>query len=1036
MLKTTSKLTLLLFLGLFAQIYVSAQTILGDGNIITQTVSSTIIENLDIHPNITSLTISQGSTQNISISGDSNIVNALLNNTSVDTFSLEFPSGNTYSNYTLNINITLANLEAMRSFGSGEITVNDFLSTTSLSINNLGDANYTINEYTHANSLYIQNNAGGNITMQDNFPDLTNYEVYNHGSGEYFGCGLETDSVLAQNFGSGDMHVASLNLVNATIFGSGNIFYYGTPALYQNNFGTGTIALGTNVICTSGNGSGNGGNATTNCINGNGISGNSTNSLAVFEHIKLLTTVNNMTIQQGTTSQISATGDQNILDSLEFVITNDTLFIQFIGDSCYSNYNLDLTVTTSDIKNLIMLDSGNVNIETFTDAYELELHNYGSGNINIDEFSDAYYFKVHNFGSGNVTVNEDFSFITSYTVNNHGSGNYYGCQLNVASCYANNSGSGTVIVTAAGYLNAEISGSGNIEYYETPSTIDQTITGSGLLVIGTDPDCVVGNPTPTSVIGDGNIISQTITTSNIEHLNILPEFTNLTISEGSTQSIVLSGDSNIIEALLNSTLVDTFKTSFPSLNTYSNYTLNIAITTANIKSVKTHNTGEVVLNNFSTTDLLEINNLGDANYNIEEYSNATSLYIQNNAEGDITMNQNFPQLTNYEVYNHGSGNYYGCGLETDSVLVQNFGSGDMHVASTDFVNATIFGSGNIYYYGSPVLYDNNFGSGTIALGATVNCSGGGSSSVNCIEGNGTTSSYSLNLGSFDYINLNPAVTSLNLNQGSTPGITVSGDNNIIDSLNINIINDTLYIEFPSDTCFENYMLDLDITATGFVQFAMRNSGNSTISGFDGEDEIEIVNFGSGNITIESFQDVTDFLIENHGSGNITIDGDFPSLTFYEVNNYNSGHVFGCELTVDTCFANNYSTGNIVVSVEEYLKATIQNSGNIEYYGSPILDETINGSGSVVAGTDESCLAVLNVVEHELNGLTFNIYPNPANDIINFSGEIKKGGAIYNTFGQKVMSISANQKFVDVSRLISGQFIVKIGNKTAKFIKIE
>ncbi|MCT4665723.1 MAG: DUF2807 domain-containing protein [Flavobacteriales bacterium] len=1035
MITKTTNLAYLIVLGLFTQFNSNAQ-IFGDGNIISQSISTSTIEHLEIHPSVTSLIINEGSTQNISLSGDSNIVNALLNSTSVDSLSLKFPAGNTYSNYTLNINITTQNIESIRSFGSGEVTINNFTNTTSLDINNLGAANYNVYEYTNASSLHITNNGSGDITMNENFPSLTNYEVYNHGGGNYNGCGLETDSVLVQNFGSGDMNVGSTGYVNAIIFGSGNIYYYGTPSLYQNNFGIGSISLGTSTNCISGNSSGNGGNSSISCINGDGSSATSTTSLSVFEHIKILPSVQSITIQQGTTSEILATGNQNIIDSLEYTITNDTLFIHFTGDSCYDNYDLNLTVTTSDIKNFIMMDSGNATIEVFDNSYSIEVFNYGAGNISVNEFSDAYFFKAHNYGSGDITVNEDFSFVSSYTVNNYGSGNYYGCQLNVASCYANNFGSGNVVVTASGYLNAELTGTGNIEYYETPTTIDQTITGTGILVIGTDPDCVVGNPIPTNITGDGNIISQSISTSIIEHLDIDLEFTNLTVNEGSTQSIVISGDSNIVTSLINSTLVDTFRSNFPTGFMYSNYTLNITITTPSIKSITTHNNGEVLVNDFSSTQLLNINNLGNANYNVYAFVGATDLYINNHADGDINMNANFPALTNYEVYNHGGGSFYGCGLETDSVLVQNFGSGDMYVASTNYVNAAIFGSGDIYYYGSPDLYQNTFGSGSITLGSGTNCTTGGTTFSDCIQGDGTTTSHNFNLGSFDYINLDPAVTSISLVQGTTPGVTVSGDNNIVDSLQVEVINDTLYITFPTDTCFENYALDLNITATGFVQFAMRNEGNSTISGFDGEENIEIINYGSGNITVESFQDVTNFLIENYGSGDISIDGDFPNLDSYEVNNYNSGNIYGCELTVDSCFANNHSEGTIVVSVEKYLKATIQSAGNIEYYGSPIVDETLNGTGSVNMGTEESCIAALDVFEHESNGITFVIYPNPSKDIINLSGQLEQGGFIFNTFGQKVMSISENQNQIDVRGLNFGNYIVKIGHQTAKFIKTE
>lgn len=66
--------------------------------------------------------------------------------------------------------------------------------------------------------------------------------------------------------------------------------------------------------------------------------------------------------------------------------------------------------------------------------------------------------------------------------------------------------------------------------------------------------------------------------------------------------------------------------------------------------------------------------------------------------------------------------------------------------------------------------------------------------------------------------------------------------------------------------------------------------------------------------------------------------------------------------------------------------------------------------------------------------TFNLYPNPANDIISIDGEGFEKAEIYNIAGQKVMESSNAQ--IDVKALQAGVYMVKVfGNGSSEMLRV-
>ena len=65
---------------------------------------------------------------------------------------------------------------------------------------------------------------------------------------------------------------------------------------------------------------------------------------------------------------------------------------------------------------------------------------------------------------------------------------------------------------------------------------------------------------------------------------------------------------------------------------------------------------------------------------------------------------------------------------------------------------------------------------------------------------------------------------------------------------------------------------------------------------------------------------------------------------------------------------------------------------------------------------------------------FNLYPNPANDMISVDGEGFEKAEIYNIAGQKVMESS--NALIDVKALQAGVYMVKVfGNGSSEMLRV-
>ncbi len=139
----------------------------------------------------------------------------------------------------LTIYVSGPNLKDLSISGSGNIMVNQLLSTNKLNIKISGSGNVDIDSLT-AQELSANISGSGNIYAQG-FDTLQNNEVKISGSGDIdFGQLISHDAKINIS-GSGNCKVNVIDYLNVKISGSGDVYYSGNPAIDVDISGSGSL---------------------------------------------------------------------------------------------------------------------------------------------------------------------------------------------------------------------------------------------------------------------------------------------------------------------------------------------------------------------------------------------------------------------------------------------------------------------------------------------------------------------------------------------------------------------------------------------------------------------------------------------------------------------------------------------------------------------------------------------------------------------------------------------------------------------------
>jgi hypothetical protein len=201
--------------------------------------------------------------------------------------------------------------------------------------------------------------------------------------------------------------------------------------------------------------------------------------LSPFREVSLRISAN-LTIEQGTSSQIEMTAEQETLDKIIVEVVDHKLIIRYsFEDTFFRDFNpghITLKVITPELEMLGVTGSGNILSEKPIDTRVIELFIAGSGNIKI-AILKCERLEAEITGSGDIVVSggdttREIKLLIA------GSGNLIANQLPAEYGNIRIAGSGNCDVNITHLLDAKIFGSGDIRYSGSP-TIESTIAGSG-----------------------------------------------------------------------------------------------------------------------------------------------------------------------------------------------------------------------------------------------------------------------------------------------------------------------------------------------------------------------------------------------------------------------------------------------------------------------------------------------------------------------------------------------------------------------------
>jgi len=184
----------------------------------------------------------------------------------------------------------------------------------------------------------------------------------------------------------------------------------------------------------------------------------------------------------GREGEITLKGESNLLEHIVTEVKNGNLLIRVekgYNLSSSARTGVQITVPVESISQVNLSGSGDIicGFPLSSDAFEIRVS--GSGDVQLPLEADR--ISVALSGSGDIGLS---GTSRELSVSVSGSGDVNAFDLTAESVKVNVAGSADVEVTATQFLEARVSGSGDVEYRGNPKKVDAKSAGSGDITRG------------------------------------------------------------------------------------------------------------------------------------------------------------------------------------------------------------------------------------------------------------------------------------------------------------------------------------------------------------------------------------------------------------------------------------------------------------------------------------------------------------------------------------------------------------------------
>ena len=211
-----------------------------------------------------------------------------------------------------------------------------------------------------------------------------------------------------------------------------------------------------------------------------------------------------------------------------------------------------------------------------------------------------------------------------------------------------------------------------------------------------------------------------------------------------------------------------------------------------------------------------------------------------------------------------------------------------------------------------------------------------------IDGNGIPATEERHTQAFDKVKSSGSFE-VYIAKGDNYAVTVSAEENVLPFIETYVSNGALILDIEDHTNIRNDIpMEIFITTPEISGIKQSGSGNINTDFFEA-DKMDLSLSGSGRIVTAC--DTRELYASISGSGRIEVAGNTESARFTISG---SGNMEAADLNTESCYSRISGSGDVWISVDEYLEANISGSGNVFYYGDPEIKKSISGSGYIVA----------------------------------------------------------------------------------------
>ena len=207
--------------------------------------------------------------------------------------------------------------------------------------------------------------------------------------------------------------------------------------------------------------------------------------------------------------------------------------------------------------------------------------------------------------------------------------------------------------------------------------------------------------------GKGPVVERTLDVPSFEGIK-LTFSGNIYLRQGSTQSVKVEGQENIINLMSTEVKDGMWKVKFTK-NVRNYDKLNVYVTVPSLKYVGVSGSGNIRSEgNFSNLGNLKVHISGSGDIKFEADAGNVEAHVS--GSGDIKMRGS---ASDVDIKISGSGNVNLESVKARNCNIKISGSGDASVHASETLTVKVSGSGDVYYSGQPRIKSKISGSGDI-----------------------------------------------------------------------------------------------------------------------------------------------------------------------------------------------------------------------------------------------------------------------------------------------------------------------------------